>query len=286
MSGLKMGGLHTVGSHLIKVKENVPVYLIPFGDVHFGAPQHTASRWLRFIQKRIDCPNTYYLGMGDYVDFASTSEKRAMRDLHESTIDLLEAMSMDLLTRFAETIEHARGKLLGFVQGNHDPEFIGGDTGTMRLAKMFKTEYMGCSTFRRLRFQSSNTMESSIDILAHHGQGGGARLKGGSLNRVQYMAESAIADIYLMGHDHQRSVAPDTRLVLRHNKAGIQQVERQAWYARTGSFLKAYEPGSCGYIADGAKKPSDIGGVTFQFVLTRRTVDGQRTLQIETEATL
>lgn len=267
--GLNMGGLFTVGQHTIALPAwGKPVYLVPFGDVHFGAPNFAEDRWREFINERKGCPNTYYIGMGDYTDMLSGSERAIYHGLHDSTQDTMEATAMDMLNAFASTLEHARGRILGFVQGNHDMPFADGTNGTVRLAQRFKAAYMGCSTIRRLCFQRLNA-KVTLDVYAHHGQGGGARLKGGSLNRVQYMAEAVEADIYLMGHDHQRGVIPDTRMVLQNTQGELRVKERQVWYARTGSFLKGYESGKRSYVADSARKPTDLGGITFEITASR-----------------
>jgi hypothetical protein len=276
---LNMGGLFTVGDYEIKLPGfGKPIYIIPFGDVHYGAPGFDEDKWIEHIQQRKGCKHTYYLGMGDYTDMLSGSERMNTKYMHDSTLDSMERQALGYLGELAGTLEHARGRILGFIQGNHDYPLSTGITGTMWLAQHFKAPYLGCSTMRRITLTNSNCYYN-LDIFAHHGAGGGARLKGGSINRVQYMAEGAEADIYLMGHDHHRMAVSDVRLALHKcSKHPITVRERQVWYCRTGSFLRGYRPGERSYIVDTAKKAMDLGGIVFEIALFRPRANGVRTL--------
>jgi hypothetical protein len=104
---------------------------------------------------------------------------------------------------------------------------------------------------------------------------------GGSLNTVQQMAECALADIYLMGHDHKKSIGMSSRLMLTDGRSGINVKEKKVLYARTGSFLKGYEPDKPSYVAKALLNPTDLGTVKIEltpkavqsFVHRRRATD-------------
>jgi|TARA_R110000824_G_scaffold188467_3_gene369812 predicted phosphodiesterase len=282
---LAQGGIFHTHKYIINVKSlNDTIYLVPFGDIHYGAPLCATEKYQQFMDWGKGNPNVYYLGMGDYTDLASASERERLKSgLHDSTVDTLELMYMGLLEKFALTMEHTRGNLIGLIEGNHHYRFMDGTTSTNRLCNMMDTTYLGCTSFIRLVLKL-NTMETSIDLFVNHGQGGSARLAGGSMNRVQYMAEMADADIYLMGHDHKRGVLPDTRLYLQDRKGALTVKERQVMYARTGSFLKCYVSGKGSYIVDTAKKPADLGGIKIGMRLRRPERKGKRTLSVDMES--
>jgi len=109
----------------------------------------------------------------------------------------------------------------------------------------------------------------SRDIFAHHGAGA-ARLVGGSINRVQQMAEGAEADIYAMGHDHKRAAVPaQPRLFLsNHAKHGLKVQQREPVALRTGSFLASFKNGQANYNVDACRPPSSLGHV--EVILTVR----------------
>ena len=141
-------------------------------------------------------------------------------------------------------------------------------------------KYLGVSSFIRLSFHYS-THHFHIDIWAHHGKGA-SRLIGGSLNRVQQMGEAAEADIYLMGHDHKKTVGLVTKLKLGEgtggNKQEIKLHHKKQLYARTGSFLKGYESDQVSYVADMALSPTDLGVIKIE--LTPRRISKQENKKV------
>lgn len=89
---------------------------------------------------------------------------------------------------------------------------------------------------------------------------------GSSINTVAKMREAAEADIYLMGHDHHRAAAQESRLRLKANKrhAGGDMVvvkHRKQLLGRTGGFIRGYEDGVASYIADASLAPTDLGAL-------------------------
>ena len=61
--------------------------LIPFGDVHYDSHNCDRKKFNEFLKRAKKETNTFYIGMGDYFDFASYTERRALKNarLHEST---------------------------------------------------------------------------------------------------------------------------------------------------------------------------------------------------------
>jgi UDP-2,3-diacylglucosamine pyrophosphatase LpxH len=261
-------GIFETHIYTIKCRMNEPIHLIPVGDIHFGAPMHAEDLFLEFLdQCSKNMEKVIYLGMGDYQDIASASERGILGNqaLHDSTKDTLDSMYIDMVSSFHDTISPIMGnKIIGLIEGNHYVELLSGMTSTMLLAQMLKTKYLGVSAFIRLVFELDSTTRTSIDIWAHHGKGAARRI-GGSLNRVEQMVEGAEADIYLMGHDHRKSAGMISRLYM--DRYGAIK-ERKLMVARTGSFLKAYQSGSISYIADIAGNPVDLG--TIKIILTPR----------------
>lgn len=267
--------VHKYDIHFAKFGE--PIYLIPFGDVHRSAPLCHVEKWKEFCSWAKTKKNAYFLGMGDYDDLASASERRLLngQDLHDSTIDTLEELYNKHTARFYKEIEFMKGKCVGIMGGNHFAEFQSGITSDQKLADLLGTKYLGSSCFVRLVFHCETKHHCSmvVDLWAHHGMGA-ARLIGGSLNRVQQMAESAEADIYLMGHDHKKSVGFTTRLCLKEGKGSIKLSQRKVLHARTGSFLKGYVEGRKSYIVDKAMNPTDLGVVKIELTPRRLQDNG------------
>jgi len=267
---LKTTGVFTTHRFEIPVtKINEPIYFIPFGDIHRSSPLCSEEKWLEFLAWAKSKKRAFFLGMGDYDDLASTSEREILKNpkLHEGTINTLEGIYRKFTDRLAGELSFMKGRLVGLSEGNHYGEFQNGTTTTQRLCEKLGCKYLGVSSFIRLAFKYGNK-KSKIDVWAHHGLGA-ARLIGGSLNKVQQMAEAADAEIYLMGHDHKKSIGMTTKLVLQDGGGGLSVRHRKILLARTGSFLKAYEDGAVSYIADKAGNPTDLGTVKIELTPKR-----------------
>lgn len=270
-----------------------PIYLIPFGDIHRSSPMCHEEKWQEFLSWAKGKPRCYFLGMGDYDDLASASEREILlnRKLHDSTAMTLEGVYRKYTDSMAKEISFMNGRLIGLMEGNHYGEFQNGTTTTQRLCEKLNTTYLGVSCFIRILFQyrdENSHKEIDVDIWAHHGKGA-ARLVGGSLNRVSQMEEAAEADIYLMGHDHKKSAATKTRLKLRGSGPNkFKLSHRKILLCRTGSFLKGYEPGKKSYIVDAAMNPTDLGVVKIEMTPRRNQGSDHKsdTLDVDLHASI
>lgn len=283
-------GLFEVYSYPIKFSTyGEPIYLIPFGDVHRSSPNCHKEKWLEFLEWAKTKENAYFLGMGDYDDLASASERKILggdSGLHESTMETLEELYNHHVYKFFKEIEFMKGRMVGIMSGNHFARFQSGINSDQKLADLLGCKFLGSATFVRLQL-SQNTKHNaklSVDVWAHHGMGA-SRLVGGSLSRVQQMAESAEADIYLMGHDHKKSVAFINRLRLVSGR-GVRLTHRKILMARTGSFLKGYVEGKPTYIADRALNPTDLGVVKIELTPKRIHRGGVDVSEVDIHASI
>jgi len=281
---MKTGGLFEVYEYRIpRVTINQPFHLIPFGDIHRSAPLCHEEKWKEFIAWAKPMPDAYFLGMGDYDDLVSTSERAGLigARLHDSTMQTIESTFKKYTDRLVSELSFMKGRIIGLLEGNHFGVFQNGTTTTQRMCEALECKYLGCSAFIRLVADTGKNHTVSIDIWAHHGMGA-ARLVGGSLNRVQQMAEAAEADIYLMGHDHKKSIATTNRLRLGLSRAGdVKLSHRKALLARTGSFLRGYVPGANSYVADRMLNPTDLGVVKIELTPKRERAKDRDTLYID-----
>jgi len=253
--------------------ERKPVYVIPFGDIHYSSKLCHREKFDEWCEWAAQKENAYFLGMGDYDDLGSTSERKLLnsKDLHEATIETLDELYLRHTWELCEKLQFMKGKLIGLMEGNHYGEFQSGITTTQKMCDILGAKYLGVNAFIRLTLRQTSAKSKhscSVDIWAHHGKGA-ARLAGGSLNTVEAMVNASESDIYLMGHDHKKSVAYATRLYLGESNRGVPKLkERKILLARTGSFLRGYVPGKVSYVADRALSPSNLG--TIKIELTPR----------------
>ena len=111
---------------------------------------------------------------------------------------------------------------------------------------------------------------------------------GGTFNTIEKMTTTAIADFYLMGHDHKRGCIPSTpRLELTSTGTGaeLNVKERTPWIGRTGSLLKAYENGKVSYNVDAGRSPASLGWIEFEITPYRNRQDDRDTVEFQVRGT-
>lgn len=257
----------------INHKFGTPLKLIPFGDIHHDSPAFSHDAFQKFIDYAKRQKNVMFLGMGDYFDSFSTSERVIMSNhgLHESTRKRNEKEADGRIQQLADKLQFMRGKVIGLIGGNHFIEFADGTTSDMRLAEKLGTSYLGSCCAIRLCFkQGSHNAGVVCDIFAHHGRGGGVTA-GGRYNAVEKLANVCEADIFLMGDNHARGCFPmGDRLYLTTNGRGAHIRSKTRWLGRTGSFLRGYLPGESSYVVDRALPPANLGWIEFEIIPTRR----------------
>lgn len=262
---MKTSGLFTVHRYEIFSENKQKFYIIPFGDVHFGADLHYDEKFDEWCKKTAEFAkrnNVYFLGMGDYLDLASTSERAILdnKALHSTTRVTFDDMYRKYVRRFADKISFMKGKIIAMVNGNHFSNLTTGINTDQLLCEYLNCHYAGVSCFIRVFVKNKIKRGNHFDIWAHHGLGGG-RTAGASIMKLEHMMRVATADVYLMGHDHTKKASMDSVLSLSDSRSGLTLRNRKIILARTGSFLRGYVHDKQSYIADAALPPTDLGTV-------------------------
>jgi hypothetical protein len=277
-------GLFTIHEVVVEAKVGDTFKLIPFGDVHRDAPGFAHEEWKEFLAYARKQKKALFLGMGDYQDCASTSERTIISDdrLHESTKEILNGHAKGVVKTLANELAFMRGKLLGLIGGNHYFAFNSGETSDQALCYELGTKFLGVCSLIRLTFRCGPGKHSvSFDIMAHHGRGGGS-LAGSTFNTVEKMQNVMDADCYLMGHDHSKGCVPARpRLRLTQGGGVLGVKERTPVLGRTGSFLKAYEPGMVGYNVDCARSLVSLGWIELSLEIQRDRSGGEDEMKIK-----
>lgn len=257
--------------------------LVPFGDIHHDSPAHSEEAFTKFIDHVRTMKDVLFLGMGDYMDSFSTSERIIMYDtrLHDSTRRREEKESQGRVKSLAAKIQFMRGKLIGLMGGNHFPLYSDGTTGDQLLARELGTVYLGACCAIRITFSCHGHTVASVDIFAHHGRGGGTTA-GGRFNSVEKLRNICDADIFLMGDNHARGCFPaGDRLHLVSNARGLFVKSKSRWVGRTGSFLRGYVENEPSYVVDMAMPPANLGHIEFTLTPTRSKVGGHDIIYVE-----
>lgn len=277
---MKTTGLFTTHRVEIDAKLGEPIKLIPFGDIHRDSDMHADESWKDFLRYAEMQRNAVFLGMGDYTDGISTSERIILGDagMHDTTKRTMEDVYKGVAATLGNELAFMRGRMLGMLGGNHYFAFNNGDTTDHILAARLGTKFLGVCSFIRLSFRfGKHQSKASLDIFAHHGKGGGST-PGAQFNTIEKMLSTADADFYLMGHTHGKGCIPSTprlKLTSTGNNAELCVRERTPWLGRTGSFLKAYEPGRVSYNVDAGRSPCSLGWIEFEITPVRVRDNGE-----------
>ncbi len=277
---MKTSGIFS--THRVEVEATIgkPIKLIPFGDVHRDSDLHCSHYWKEFLDYAKKQKNALFLGIGDYTDGCSTSERIVLNNagLHESTTSTMRKTYRGVADTLAKELSFMKGRCIGLLGGNHFFDFGDGDTTDHVLAAQLEAKFLGVCSFIRLSFDFGNRKKKqSLDIFAHHGKGGGT-LAGSTFNTVEKMQNIADADIYLMGHDHKKGcipAAPKLKLTSGSNGKELTVRHREPWLGRTGSFLKAYEDGEVSYNVDAGRSACALGWIEFEITPIRVCSKGQ-----------
>lgn len=222
--------------------------LIPLGDIQHQTDENAVdwSGLRRTIEFGVE-HNAMWIGMGDFVDMESPSNRRALQSsgMYDSVMDALDAQAEDLEEKVKEVLKPTVGRWLGVLEGHHYHVHQDGTTSDMRFAQYLKCPFLGTSAYINLQFNSPSKTHAnpSFNIWAHHGQGGGA-LAGSAANMIEKKVLGFDSDIYLVGHTHRASVTPVNRVYPVWGKTKGYLEDRKLLLVNTGSYLKGYQEGS------------------------------------------
>ena len=156
---MKTTGIFTVHKYEINAHYNETITLIPFGDVHRSANLCHTEKWFEWCKWAKKQKNAYFLGMGDYDDLSSTSERKILgnESLHETTKWTLDELYKKTTDRFYNEVSFMKGRVIGLIEGNHYARLTSGFTTTQYLCDKLGCTYLGVSSFIRLSFKLSKT---------------------------------------------------------------------------------------------------------------------------------
>lgn len=222
--------------------KNQKIILMPLGDIHYKPGAEFPTGKLREHIKWGLNRGAWFLGMGEYLDFTSESQRRLLHPLRDSQRAMIDGYVLKMADEIYEILEPSKGRWVGMLEGDHRWEFssmdLSGQSVDQYLCKLLECDFLGTSTFLRLHSRGSLRGHPEADCLvyAHHGIGS-SRTQGGHLHRVEDLLKWVNADIYLMGHSHGKATAPIDRQEISPD--GV-HYHRTKLIARTGAWLRNY----------------------------------------------
>jgi len=247
-----------------EVDSTKPFTIVPIGDLQL-MNQRTESggtvnltgfkRHLKYIEDTYE--NPMYLGMGDYIDFMSPSNRDSVKKskIYQQSREYIDLAAQDLAEEFVSLVSHTRGRWLGLLTGHHYHEFQSGMTTDMFIAEELDAPYLGRVAHISVRYQNPNgKSDGQLNIWAHHGEGA-RKYPAGKLvdNIAPHWPE---VDLFFMGHMHESDAARIARFTI---DSGGDLVTRNSLAVVTGAWLEPHSAGIGSYIEDKMLRPRATG---------------------------
>ena len=223
-----------------KVMPNETVTLMPIGDAQVGVEAADLKRLKSHMEWGFHTKHALFLGMGDYVDMASPSNRRTLKaaGLYDTVTEALQVKAQEDIKTFLQHTLYSKGAWLGLLQGHHYMDMADGSTSDMKIAEALRAPFLGDAAIVRIIFDKHKDVDGlplKADIWCHHGRGGGVGAAA-PISLLEKTARGFDADIYLMGHGVpcQLYVRGQGRWYIRRERDDDSRVTR--WYShRVGS---------------------------------------------------
>lgn len=246
-----------------------PIYLMPIGDIQGGTDASDLDLLAENVARGMD-NDAYFIGMGDYIDMGSPSNRKAWKasSFYDSIYTTMDEAVRAKEREIEKILAPTRGRWFGMLSGHHYWRYDTGATTDTNMCEAMQTIHLGDCAMVALRFQDSNKHAISCVIWAHHGAGSGTTMAS-PLNKLEKVIEWAEADIYLMGHQHKRVAANVPRFYVTAKNTLL---AKERLVVCTGSYLKAYMQGS--------KSEGKAGGTYVEKAMMRPVTLGSPLIKI------
>lgn len=245
-----------------RLTANQEVTICPLGDIQWaGDPDDLAyAHLLDHIARCAKSPHPLYIGMGDYIDFASPSNRERLA--HARLYDTAKKVIADASRHLVDDLVHqilkpTVGHWLGLTQGHHHhPVVIGKHAdgsdkivdSDLYLAGLLKTKFLDEFACIKLQWPGGR----DFGIVAFHGKGSSV-FPWGPLNQLWRLVPNFSADLFLMGHQTKIAMGGTSRLSIDGKTHRVIRI------VGTGGWTKGYVVGRRTYISEGGLSPVALG---------------------------
>lgn len=167
------------------------IRIVVVSDWHLGV-KGCREDIIRDVCNELKNPNTYWIGIGDYIDGREPSHK--FYDAEQAIMTVGEQYE-----RFFEYVRPYTRKCLGMVLGNHEAGLI--RRSTINPIRTFCADNQIPYADNTMWFKLNNGFES-ISMVINHGAGGGTKV-GSNLNKAVEYGKTFNADVVVLGHFHR-----------------------------------------------------------------------------------
>lgn len=253
-----------------KIGGSDKVMIAPIGDFQYGSKLFDEEKLARHVEYGNE-RDWNWLGMGDYLDHFSPSNRRALAQMHATTshddlVALLEEAVYNRVEELAGILGQEGANWLGLVYGDHSWTFTDGQPADALLARKLKAHILGFSTLVSVKV---GDCPQPLRIFAQHKSGGPSINPTGKTLALQRTMAAYNADIYLQGHSHLKYGVPLPERALVSKRGKDYLANRTRILGVTGSFLESaianqrdsngWPTGS--YVEQAGLNPVETGGL-------------------------
>ena len=266
-------------------------HIIPIADTQVGSEGFSEGQLREDVSRAIDFGNSYFVGLGDYIDIMSPSNRMAWRSarLYDSVHTAMSNEAEDCVGKWLRIMEPTKGKWLGILEGHHWYDFEDGTTSDTRIAQALGTTFLGTCAFIRLVFKgTTHTSMLGCTLWVHHGAGNGI-MPYSPLTRLSNVMRQFDADIYIIGHQSKKPAVPVPYLYMS-DKPPYTLIAKNKILAGAGCYSEGYHQGSKdpsgkrpqgSYVEQRLLNPVAIGGITVKIIPARTSKTDRLDLRVE-----
>jgi hypothetical protein len=246
--------------------------LAPIGDFQYGAAGCDVQKLKRHIAYGVKNA-WHFLGMGDYLDHFSPSNKKALvaakGSLYESAVELLDDAVKQRCQKLVDEVLHkSAGRWIGLVHGDHIWDFNDGYNSDAWIADELGAQYLGTAAIVRISLGGA-PKAPPLKVLVTHGRGSSVSSTGKTLH-LERLLTAFDVDVVLMGHSHLKYGFPVDKLkAVTMPDGSAKLVNETKILGITGSFYNGYQQGqkngaglpTGSYPEHGAMRPIPTGGI-------------------------
>jgi predicted phosphodiesterase len=234
------------------------IVLFPLGDLHIGSPHFERKILEKYLKIVENTKNARIILMGDLAEVSTKTSVGA--GVYEQDQNGQQQMML------AKSILYPYRDIIDCIVGGNHEERIRKDSGfdlSLYFAQLMGLEekyanYQGVVAY--------NFYGRTFTVSVWHGAGGGST-PGGAMNRLVKQSNTILADIYLMGHVHQRQAYSKQVFVPDTKNDKVDMV--QQYFVVTGSAL-TYENS---YAEMAGFSPSNTGFPKIELSVNRKMVN-------------
>lgn len=251
------------------------IRLVPVCDTQHGAPGVHREAFREYIEDEVlDRPEGRILGVGDYTDGMSPSNRKVLRAnfekgiLYDTPADMILAGAREQVGDFLHDVRGTEDRWDALLSGHHyweynyraaDDALYSIRNTDYDIAQRVHAPYMGRGlTMVTYKFPAIRRQRrQEFRVLLTHGEGASSTFSG-ALNTLEKMMRAFRANVFLTGH-HHKSVAARAVVLEEDEDDPTGMSAQETRLIGAGSWMRGFVKDTVTYPEEGLMVPLAIG---------------------------